>query len=134
MAAQHICCVKNDPRRSTTTRLATSPAGLAAARYHSVRRAFPSDAALAQALRVDRSRVTRWKRGESPSPHHAEQLLRLDAVVSLLAGFLEPAVVPDWLHGTNAHLGHRRPLDVLRQGRLSEVIAAIEAERSGAFA
>lgn len=126
--------MKNDTLRGTTTRLATSPAGLAAARYRSVRRAFPSDAALAQALRVDRSRVTRWKRGESPSPHHAEQLLRLDAVVSLLAGFLEPAVVPDWLHGTNAHLGHRRPLDVLREGRLSEVIAAIEAERSGAFA
>jgi transcriptional regulator with XRE-family HTH domain len=119
------------PRRP---RSKTGLAGLDTARYRSVRRAFPSDAALAAALRVDRSRVARWKRGEAPSPEHAEQLLRLDAVVSLLSGFLEPAVVPDWLHGTNAHLGHRRPLDVLREGSLADVIAAIEAERSGAFA
>ena len=111
-----------------------APGTLTAARYTSVRRAFPSDAALAQALHVDRSRVARWKKGEAPSPEHAEQLLRLDTVVSLLVGFLEAEVVPDWLQGVNAHLGHRRPLDVLREGRLSEVIAAIEAEKSGAFA
>ncbi|MFQ5704710.1 MAG: antitoxin Xre/MbcA/ParS toxin-binding domain-containing protein [Gemmatimonadales bacterium] len=126
--------MKNPRLPGVATRAASSPAGLAVARYRSARRAFPSDAALAEALRVDRSRVARWKRGESPSSYHAEQLLRLDAVVSLLAGFLEPSVVADWLHGTNAHLDHRRPLDVLREGRLSEVIAAIEAERSGAFA
>lgn len=104
------------------------------ARYGSVRRAFPSDAALADALRVHRSRVARWKRGEPPAPEQAEQLLRLDAVITLLTTYLEPAVVRDWLYGVNAQLGHRRPLDVLREGRLSEVIAAIEAERSGAFA
>lgn len=106
----------------------------AAARYGSVRRAFPSDAALADALHVHRSRVARWKRGEPPGSHHAEQLLRLDAVVSLLATYLEQEAFGDWLHGVNAHLGHRRPIDVLREGHLSEVIAAIEAERSGALA
>jgi hypothetical protein len=105
-----------------------------AARYGSVRRAFPSDAALAEALRVHRSRVARWKRGEPPGTHHAEQLLRLDAVISLLSTYLEPEVFQDWLYGVNGQLGHRRPIDVLREGRLSEVIAAIEAERSGAFA
>jgi hypothetical protein len=34
----------------------------------------------------------------------------------------------------NAHLADRRPIDLIRQGRLSEVIAAIEAEKAGAFA
>ena len=43
-------------------------------------------------------------------------------------------VVAKWLRGTNAHLGDRRPIDVIRQGRLSEVVAAIEAEKAGAFA
>ena len=107
---------------------------LTAARYGSVRRAFPTDAALADALHVHRSRITRWKHGEPPAPEHAEQLLRLDAVISLLTTYLDPEVVRDWLYGVNAQLGHRRPLDVLREGRLSDVIAAIEAERSGAFA
>lgn len=58
----------------------------------------------------------------------------LDAVVSLLRGFLEKEIIIDWLFGINAHLGDRRPLDVLRDGRLSEVVAAVEAEKSGAFA
>lgn len=58
----------------------------------------------------------------------------LDAVDSLLRGFLEKEIIIDWLFGINAHLGDRRPLDVLRDGRLSEVVAAVEAEKSGAFA
>jgi hypothetical protein len=58
----------------------------------------------------------------------------LDTVVGLLRGWLEPTTIPKWLHGVNAHLGDRRPLDVLRDGRLSEVVLAIEAEKSGAFA
>jgi len=54
--------------------------------------------------------------------------------VSLLEGFLEEGSIAKWLRGMNAHLGDRRPIDVIRQGRLSEVVAAIEAERAGAFA
>jgi uncharacterized protein (DUF2384 family) len=38
------------------------------------------------------------------------------------------------LFGINGHLGDRRPIDLLRQGNLSEVIAAIEALKSGSFA
>jgi hypothetical protein len=78
--------------------------------------------------------VSRWKRGEQPDPAHGERLLRLDVVVSLLAGFLDDEVIPDWLHGINAHLRNRRPIDVLREGALSEVVAAVEAAKSGAFA
>jgi len=58
----------------------------------------------------------------------------LDTVVSLLEGFLEVGSIAKWLRGMNAHLGDRRPIDVIRQGRLSEVVAAIEAEKAGAFA
>lgn len=104
------------------------------ARVLSARRAFRSDADLAHALGVDRSRIVRYRRGEEPSGPVAETLIGLDVVISLLDGFLDAAVIPDWLQGVNAHLGNRRPLDVLRTGPLSDVIAAIEAERSGAFA
>lgn len=104
------------------------------ASYLAARRGFPTDAALAEAFPVSPSRVARWKRGEKPDAENARFLRDLGIVVSVLDGYLEEEVVADWLHGVNAHLGDRRPVDVLRAGRLSEVIRAIEAEKSGAFA
>ena len=104
------------------------------ARVLSARRGFPSDAALAEAAGVSRSNVARWKKGERPSPENMEFLLALDLVVTMLSEYLHPRTVPKWLFGINAHLGHARPIDVLRLGRLSEVIRAIEADRQGAFA
>jgi hypothetical protein len=107
---------------------------LVEARLLSAERTLGSATAVADWLGVDRSRVTRWKGGELPEPRLEEQLVALDAVVSLLRGYLEEAVIADWLLGINANLGDRRPLDVLRDGRLSEVVAAVEAEKGGAFA
>jgi hypothetical protein len=103
-------------------------------RYHVAKVAFPDDADLARSLGVHRSAVVRWKRGEAPAARNWEQLVGLDTVVSLLEGFLDLSSIPKWLRGINAHLGDRRPIDVIRQGRLSEVVAAIEAEKAGAFA
>ncbi|MDP3910314.1 MAG: hypothetical protein Q8Q14_07965 [Gemmatimonadales bacterium] len=103
-------------------------------RYQVARLAFPDDAELARSLGVHRSAVVRWKRGEAPASKNWEQLVGLDTVVALLENFLDLKSIPKWLRGLNAHLGDRRPIDVIRQGRLSEVIAAIEAEKAGAFA
>ena len=107
---------------------------LVEARLLSAERALGSATAVAEWLGVDRSRVTRWKGGDLPEPVLEERLVALDATASLLRGYLEEVVIGDWLLGINAQLGDRRPLDVLRDGRLSEVVAAIEAEKSGAFA
>lgn len=104
------------------------------ASYLSARRGFPSDAALAEAFPVSPSRVARWKQGEMPDRENARFLRDLGIVVSLLDDYLEAEVISDWLHGVNAHLGDRQPLEVIREGRLSEVVRAIEAEKSGAFA
>ena len=107
---------------------------LVEARLLSAERSLGSATAVAEWLGVDRSRVTRWKGRELPEPALEERLVALDAAVSLLRGYLDEEVIADWLRGTNANLGDRRPLDVLRDGRLSEVGAAVEAEKSGAFA
>jgi hypothetical protein len=104
------------------------------ARYASARAAFASDAEMAAALGADRSRAARWKAGEPMDDARWRHLEALDTVAGLLRGWLEPTTIPKWLHGVNAHLGDRRPIDVLRDGRLSEVVLAIEAEKSGAFA
>jgi hypothetical protein len=104
------------------------------ATYFLVRSAFPSDAAIAEFAGIDRSRVTRFKQGKNLEPETSALLDAVGVTVTQLRGFLDDAAIPEWLRGVNAHLAHRTPLDVLRTGRLSEVIAAIEAEKSGAFA
>ena len=104
------------------------------ATYFLVRSAFPSDAAIADFAGIDRSRVTRFKQGKNLEPETAALLDAVGATVTQLRGFLDDDAIPEWLRGVNAHLADRTPLDVLRTGRLSEVIAAIEAEKSGAFA
>lgn len=96
--------------------------------------AFESDAELARMLGIDPDRVARLRQGDALERGDVERLVGLDAVLELLMGFLDERSIPKWLEGTNAHLGDRRPIDVLQQGRLSEVIAAIEAEKSGAYA
>ena len=106
-----------------------------ALRLESARRAFDSDAKVAEALGVNRAQVKRWREGETePEAGNAERVVGLDAAVELLTGYLEPSSVGKWLMGHNAHLGDRRPVDLLREGNLSGVIAAIEALKSGAYA
>ena len=106
-----------------------------AVRLESARRAFASDAQVAEALGVDRAQVKRWREGRTePGPENADRIVALDATVELLSGYLEPGSIPKWLNGVNAHLGDRRPIDLLRQGNLSDVIAAIEALKSGSYA
>jgi hypothetical protein len=95
---------------------------------------FPSDAEMAAAFGVDRSNIARWRAGAPVSPEHRTMLHNLATAIAMLLEFLSPTTVPKWLRGINAHLSDRQPLAVLLHGRLSEVVAAIERERTGAFA
>ncbi|MDB4887571.1 MAG: hypothetical protein JWN79_3009 [Gemmatimonadetes bacterium] len=103
------------------------------ATYFLVRSAFPTDAAIAEFAGIDRSRVTRFKQGKNLEPATDDLLEDVSITVTKLRGWIDDDLIPEWLRGTNAHLGHRTPLDVIRTGRVSEVLAAIEAEKSGAF-
>src|SRR5262245_30179449 len=72
-------------------------------RLDAARRAFPSDAQVAEALGVDRAQVKRWREGRTtPGLEAADRLVGLDAVIDLLHGYLEPASILKWLQGTNA--------------------------------
>lgn len=96
---------------------------------------FASDAELAAWLGVDRSQLSRYRRGrQRPGSEPGWRLTGLQAVVQALRQVLEPDAVGDWLLGVNAHLNHQRPLDLLHEGRVAEVMAAVEAERVGSFA
>lgn len=121
-------------RTSRTRRKAMHTANLAAMRLDSVRRVFDSDAAVADALGVSRAQPPRWREGQMPDPENAHKLASLDVVIDLLTGYLEPQTIPKWLNGLNPFLNDRTPLFMLRRNRLSEVIAAIEAEQSEVYA
>ena len=106
----------------------------AADRLDAITQILGSDAAVAEVLGVSRAQPRRWREGQAPDPDNRDRIIGLDAVISLLLGFLAESSIPKWLTGDNAHLGDRRPISLLREGRLSDVIAAIEAQKSGAYA
>jgi uncharacterized protein (DUF2384 family) len=103
-------------------------------RLDHITRVLGSDAAVADILDVSRAQPRRWREGQVPDPENRDRIIGLDAVLALLSGYLAESSISKWLHGVNAHLDHRRPISVLREGRVSDVIAAIEAQKSGAFA
>ncbi len=102
--------------------------------YLEARKAFTSDAALADAMGVHRSQVTRWAQGRSAHAENAWLLRDLAAAVSRLSDFYQTGTINRWLFGANPDLDGEQPMELLRQGRLPEVLMAIQAQTSGAFA
>jgi hypothetical protein len=123
---------KSAHSRHERTRVGDS--GFVIMRLDSARRVFRSDAAVAEAIGVNRTQPSRWRDGQIPDPQNLERLVGLDVVIQLLTGFLREGTIPKWLQAPNPRLGDRTPLYMLRQGRLPDVIAAIQAEKSGSFA
>jgi transcriptional regulator with XRE-family HTH domain len=89
---------------------------------------------VARVLGVDRSRITRWLRDEGPDPQNQASLAALDFVVTRLRQFLSTSTAREWLLGFNAHLGNQRPIDLIANNRISEVLAAIEQTELGSYA
>jgi transcriptional regulator with XRE-family HTH domain len=89
---------------------------------------------VARALDVDRSRVSRWLRSAEPDPENLAKLEALEFVVARLQQVFPPDVARKWLTGVNAHLGNRRPIDLVAANRIAEVVAAIEQDAEGAYA
>jgi transcriptional regulator with XRE-family HTH domain len=133
-AAQAVSLATPAPLPASPGLAAPPATDIVRMRLDSARRAFGSDAELAEVLGVDRAQPSRWRAGQAPDPLNRERIVAVDVVVELLSTWLSPASIPKWLNGVNAHLGNRRPVAVLRDGGLSEVVAAIEAEKAGAFA
>jgi uncharacterized protein (DUF2384 family) len=78
--------------------------------------------------------VTRWLRGAGIDPQNAEKVDLLELVWSSLLRLYEKEAALAWLFGINPSLGDRRPIDLVRAGRTEELMRALRAERSDAFA
>lgn len=106
---------------------------LTRARLETLRVILGSDRATAELLDVSPSQVSRWRRGQVPDPDNADRLGGLALVAEMLARWLDPGLVGDWLTAANVHLDDRTPAYLLRHGRVADVLGALEAEKAGAF-
>lgn len=97
-------------------------------------RDFRSQRRLADALSVSPAQITRWKRGQGVDPDNAERLDLLELVMSFLMRTYAPSTAEKWLFGLNPLLRNRRPIDVIRQGRTEELLAALRQERADSYA
>jgi len=124
-----------EPRRSERPLVHSVEPGqcIQRAYYLEARKGFPSDAALADAMGVHRSQVTRWAQGRSAQAENAWLLRDIAAAVSRLADFYQTSTINRWLLGANPDLEGEQPIELLRQGRLPEVLMAVQAQTSGAF-
>lgn len=104
------------------------------AQYLMARKAFATDSALADAIGVHRSQISRWKEGESPSPENAWVLRDLAFTVEALSEHLDTASIDPWLRGRTPELDGETPLEAIRGGRAAEVLMAMQAQVSGAYA
>lgn len=95
---------------------------------------FESGAELAKALGVNRSQITRWLKGAGIDPLNAEKIDLLELVIANLLRVFEPDAARAWLFGLNPHLGDRRPIDLIRMGKVEELMRAIRAARAGSYA
>lgn len=102
--------------------------------YLRARRAFSSDVQMAEALGLDRTRLIAWKKGSSaPRQEHLQYLANVATTVDALERFLHPSVVGSWLISPQFELEDRTPVEVLREGRLTEVLLSVNATEHGAY-
>ena len=92
-----------------------------------------SQARVAEALGVSRSRISRWLRTEQPDPENRRKLEGLEFVLSRLLQVYYPETAVDWLLGMNPFLRDSRPIDLVARGRITEVLSAIDAEEAGSY-
>jgi uncharacterized protein (DUF2384 family) len=91
-------------------------------------------ARLARVLGVSPSRVSRWLRTEEPDAENRRKVEAVEFVLGRLLDLYQQDTAVKWLQGFNGHLGNRRPIDLLAHGRVAEVLGAIEADDTGAYA
>lgn len=112
------------------------PATEYAPRISNIVSVLGTQVALADILRVDRSRITRWAKGEeSPGEEAARDLVDLDHLIARAKLVLHQSVIKDWLTSSNQFIpGSASPIDAVRTGHAEDAVHAIRAEAEGAYA
>ena len=78
--------------------------------------------------------VSRWNQGKAfPHPDAQKNLLSLEYIVDQLSDFYEPKEARLWLFSRQKLLGGNTPANLIQEGKVDDVIAAIERLREGVF-
>ena len=89
---------------------------------------------LARILGASPRTVARWLQAEtSPRRETRERILELVAVLDALSNTVQGQNAYDWLYSPIPALRHRKPADLLAEGRYREVLGAIDALAEGVF-
>jgi transcriptional regulator with XRE-family HTH domain len=94
---------------------------------------FRSQRRLAEVLDVSPAQVSRWLRGQGMDPRNAERVDLLELAMSQLLRLYDMDTAIDWLHGFNPHLHGRRPIDVIRQAKVLDLLDALDQEAAGSY-
>ncbi len=87
---------------------------------------------LAKLIGVSASTPGRWISGRHrPRPQSMAQPIALDRTFTRASLIWRPPAVQEWLQGKNSNLAGARPVDALRYGRTSAVLAALDTEMWG---
>ena len=89
---------------------------------------------LARILNASPRTVARWLQSETvPRRDTRERILELVAVLHALSKTVHGQTAYDWLFSPIPALDHRKPADLLAEGRYREVLGAIDALAEGVF-
>lgn len=98
------------------------------------RQAGVRDRQVADMLKASPRTVSRWYRGIEPQQESLDRLLELAWLVDRLAELYQPDEAKLWLYSRNQLLGSERPVDLIRDGRMSDVLTVISQLIDGAYA
>lgn len=78
--------------------------------------------------------VSRWNQGKAfPRPEAQKSLLSLEYIIDQLSDMYEPKEARLWLFSRQKLLGGNSPANLIQEGKIDEVIEAIERLREGVF-
>ncbi|HEY7464940.1 MAG TPA: hypothetical protein VH987_11005 [Candidatus Limnocylindria bacterium] len=87
---------------------------------------------VSEATGANQRTVERWRAGMGP--RRAEYRVKLDdlaAILAILGEQMGPKATQAWLTGRSAHLGWRRPIELLARGEFDRVRGAAMAYAAG---
>ena len=89
---------------------------------------------IAQLLDTTPQTVSRWQTGRStPRPASLDRLLRLEWLAGQLAQVYPPGDARVWLFSPHRELSGDRPVDLITDDRIDEVLAIIDRLQSAAY-
>lgn len=92
-----------------------------------------SQTVIAEVTLVDPRSVHSWKAGASPRRPKYDRLATLRDVVTILDDSLTHRGISQWLDARNRYLDGARPIEILAEGRLDEVIQAATSYAEGSY-